>query len=241
MKKCAMMVLVSFAGLAHADAMPRMGGPMKHVMVELVGNELMVNVDGSVPMPELARYNEVYQGGAAVLNGVGYNSQYGWMVDGFWSLPPGGMLWIEQTSATAGLQVYSPGFSPILGTAGSPVRFSWDGRMLHNWYASAVSVPAGGLHEATYRVYLGDASGVPLAGFVAAEVALEWSSTVPVCPADFTGDGFVDDADFVTFAAAYEAFSVPPAEAAADLTGDGVVDDADFVIFASAYDNFACP
>lgn len=69
------------------------------------------------------------------------------------------------------------------------------------------------------------------------------SSIVPAdpCPADFTGDGFVDDADFVAFAAAYDAFSVPPAAAACDLTGDGFVDDSDFVVFAAAYDSFTCP
>jgi hypothetical protein len=61
------------------------------------------------------------------------------------------------------------------------------------------------------------------------------------CPADFTGDGFVDDADFVVFAAAYELFTVPPAAGVADLTGDGFVDDADFVVFAAAYAVFACP
>ena len=61
------------------------------------------------------------------------------------------------------------------------------------------------------------------------------------CPADFTGDGFVDDSDFVIFAAAYDQFTIPPADPAADLTGDGFVDDADFVVFAAAYDQFACP
>ena len=61
------------------------------------------------------------------------------------------------------------------------------------------------------------------------------------CPADFTGDGFVDDSDFVVFAAAYDAFTVPPANPDCDLTGDGFVDDSDFVDFAVAYDAFTCP
>lgn len=61
------------------------------------------------------------------------------------------------------------------------------------------------------------------------------------CPADLTGDGFVDDSDFVIFAAAYDAFTVPPANPAADLNDDGFVDDSDFVIFAAAYDAFSCP
>jgi hypothetical protein len=45
----------------------------------------------------------------------------------------------------------------------------------------------------------------------------------------------------VTFAAAYEAFTIPPASPAADLTGDSFVDDADFVVFAASYEAFVCP
>ena len=51
----------------------------------------------------------------------------------------------------------------------------------------------------------------------------------------------MDDTDFVTFAAAYEAFTIPPADPAADLNGDGFVDDSDFVEFAAAYEAFTCP
>ena len=64
------------------------------------------------------------------------------------------------------------------------------------------------------------------------------------CAGDFNADGFVDDADFVIFAAAYEQFTCGPSDVPpgcpADLTGDGVVDDSDFVIFAGAYDAFVC-
>jgi hypothetical protein len=61
------------------------------------------------------------------------------------------------------------------------------------------------------------------------------------CRQDFNADGFVDDADFVVFAAAYEAFTVPPADTRADFNSDGFVDDADFVVFAAAYEAFLCP
>jgi len=66
-------------------------------------------------------------------------------------------------------------------------------------------------------------------------------STATPCPADFNGDTFVDDADFVIFAEAYEIFTVPPANAQADFNADGFVDDADFVDFATAYEAFVCP
>lgn len=66
-------------------------------------------------------------------------------------------------------------------------------------------------------------------------------STRPLCAADLNDDFFVDDQDFVLFAAAYDLFTVPPASAACDLNGDGFVDDSDFVTFAQAYDAFTCP
>ncbi|MBX3380025.1 MAG: hypothetical protein KF805_08005 [Phycisphaeraceae bacterium] len=66
----------------------------------------------------------------------------------------------------------------------------------------------------------------------------------PPCPGDFNNDGFVDDSDFVAFAAAYDILDCNdpgmPAGCPADLNGDSLVDDADFVIFASAYDSLLC-
>ena len=65
------------------------------------------------------------------------------------------------------------------------------------------------------------------------------------CPGDLNGDGQVDDADFVIFAAAYDILLctdlfMPPG-CPADLNGDGFVDDADFVLFSVAYDALLCP
>ncbi|MBX3381086.1 MAG: hypothetical protein KF805_13410 [Phycisphaeraceae bacterium] len=65
------------------------------------------------------------------------------------------------------------------------------------------------------------------------------------CPADFNGDGLVDDADFVLFVAAYNILdcadpSMPPG-CPADLNADGFVDDADFVAFVAAYNQLLCP
>lgn len=65
------------------------------------------------------------------------------------------------------------------------------------------------------------------------------------CPADLNGDGFVEDSDFVIFAASYDILDCSdpfmPAGCAADFNFDGYVDDADFVIFAGAYDALLCP
>ncbi|MBS0187750.1 MAG: hypothetical protein JSS51_06755 [Planctomycetes bacterium] len=67
----------------------------------------------------------------------------------------------------------------------------------------------------------------------------------PTCPGDLNNDGFVDDADFVLFAGAYDildcAEPTMPAGCPADLNNDGLVDDSDFVIFVSAYNELICP
>ena len=65
------------------------------------------------------------------------------------------------------------------------------------------------------------------------------------CKGDLNNDGFVDDADFVLFASAYNILDCTdpsmPAGCPADLNGDGFVDDSDFVIFVGAYNELICP
>lgn len=65
------------------------------------------------------------------------------------------------------------------------------------------------------------------------------------CVGDLNNDGFVDDADFVIFAAAYDTLlcDAPsmPYPCPADFNSDGVVEDGDFVVFASAYNELLCP
>ncbi|MBY0111809.1 MAG: hypothetical protein K2Y21_03230 [Phycisphaerales bacterium] len=74
--------------------------------------------------------------------------------------------------------------------------------------------------------------------------ALAFTAIVP-CPADLNADTFVDDADFVIFAAAYNTLDCAdpamPAGCPADLNADTLVDDADFVLFAEAYNALLCP
>lgn len=64
------------------------------------------------------------------------------------------------------------------------------------------------------------------------------------CPADTNGDRQIDDADFVSFAGAYDMLDCSdggmPLRCPSDLNRDGLVDDADFVLFASAYDALLC-
>lgn len=60
------------------------------------------------------------------------------------------------------------------------------------------------------------------------------------CTADLNNDGFVNDADFGLFAAAYSSLSCPPGPCPADLNADGFVDDLDFLSFASQYNALLC-
>jgi len=64
-------------------------------------------------------------------------------------------------------------------------------------------------------------------------------ATVLCCPADFTGDLLVDDADFQTFIVAYNALECPPV-CPADLNHDNVVEDSDFQLFVQAYNALIC-
>jgi hypothetical protein len=84
-----------------------------------------------------------------------------------------------------------------------------------------------------------------------------YSSTVPtdslggfatyvpaICPADLTGEGFVDDSDFQVFVQAYNILDCAdgsmPLGCPADLNLDGFVDDLDFQIFVLAYNELVC-
>ncbi|MBS0190654.1 MAG: hypothetical protein U0573_02030 [Phycisphaerales bacterium] len=71
------------------------------------------------------------------------------------------------------------------------------------------------------------------------------TGTANTCPCDLNHDGFVDDADFVLFASAYNLLlcedPTMPAGCPSDFNHDGFVDDADFVIFVSAYNELLCP
>lgn len=58
------------------------------------------------------------------------------------------------------------------------------------------------------------------------------------CPADFNGDGGVDDADFAFFAKFYG--DLLNISGDIDGSNDGMTDDGDFSVFATAYDALVC-
>lgn len=98
--------------------------------------------------------------------------------------------------------------------------------------------------------------GQALRAVTAIEIRGEYSSTFDTgrldnvlfasgCPGDLNGDQMVDDADFSSFAQAYNVLDCAdptmPAGCPADLNGDGLVEDADFSIFVVAYNELLCP
>jgi hypothetical protein len=184
------------ATLAQTYVTPMMGGgqtagQMIHIDLyyDADANVFQARVDDSYGLPELRALEPGVafdpQAPYAVLNGKAYNSQYGWNVGGFFSIPPGAAIWMEQVAASPGLEVYQDwgphgSFDPIFGTGGSAPLWKWSGVMLHNTYA--IRAPIVGRLHADYHIYFGDAdtgSRIGFEDFADTTVRLEWT-TVPV-------------------------------------------------------------
>jgi len=114
-------------------------------------------------------------------------------------LPAAHFVYITQTAQTANGVSVAPGFvlksynvkgadgtmastngyaqyEPIFGTAGSSTTWKWDGMMDHNAYAvagNALSV-ANEVFTTTYRLYVGNASGVEDTSFGATTTTWTW-------------------------------------------------------------------
>lgn len=119
----------------------------------------------------------------------------------------------------------APGFVPTTTTP-VPVVTTTPLLPFLDWFTAGVQTPPGTTttHDETH-VYFQLAAGV--------------------CIGDLNHDGQVDDADFQSFAVAYNildcADPTMPVGCPSDLNGDGLVDDADFQVFVIAYDTLLCP
>ncbi len=224
------------AGLALASAVPiyasspQLGGPMKHALVSQAGNRIVVGLEGDpLERLELRDYDELYDPPADVLDGRKYNGQYGWLANGFFSLPPGSAIWVRRDAQTSGLDAYEAlTFSPILGTDDAQEIWRWSGSMVHNWYAT----DACGDFEASYTVYVGDTSGVPISGWLPGTVTFLWRAGDSL-PGDLNHSGTVDLEDLSTLLSNFGLSGMKPEDG--DLTGDGNVALADL---ASLLENF---
>ncbi len=217
--------VLGLASVAGANQ-PTLGGPMVHLEVGFDGASLSVHKASADALVLRAYPGVAYEAPADVLNETSYNGQYGWMIAGAWSLPEGASLWIQSIDCSPGLDVYaarnapSP-YAPIFGTQGTPDSIRWSGMMMHNWYATGTD----GRYLAQYRVYFGDESGAPLAGFNAAEVRLDWTTGLP-CVSDFDGSGEVTVADIFAYLSAWFA-----SDGRADVDANGYTDVPDIFQF----------
>lgn len=159
---------------------PMIGGgqvkaPMVHVDVfyDYAANRMSVDVDTSLPVPEMRPLapGDTFDPAQpwSVLSGKAYNFQYGWIASGYFVLPAGASVWVELLRQSPGLETYrgnkdKGGYLPIFGTAGSSLRWKWPGTMTHNTYA--VRNPADAIYSASYKVYFGDTiTGDPIPGY----------------------------------------------------------------------------
>lgn len=164
--------LMVSAPLAGADV-PDLGGPMSHLLVSVFDQQVFVGFES----PSMQRVDMqlsapgAFDGPASVLNGTGYNAQFGWLANGFISLPPDAGVYVERVSSSPHLSVYgAQSFDPILGTDGSSDIWQWGGSMTHNWYATRMLGP----HTVEYEVFVGDASGERLDGWTGGRVELSF-------------------------------------------------------------------
>jgi len=151
---------------------PSLGGPMSHLLVTLFQNEIFITFESpSMATVEMQDNAGTFTGSSSVLNDLGYNGQFGWLANGFISLPPSSGIFVRTTSISEHLSVYEQGsYDEIMGTNGSSDIWQWDGTMIHNWYATEVH----GTHHASYEVFVGDLSGNPLDGFSSGFVDLNF-------------------------------------------------------------------
>lgn len=172
MRMLATTILV-VAGACARGQVPVDPADMLHLLVSQSGQSLALEFETPVSGPvDLVRYSETYTGPGSVLNGRGYNAQFGWLASGFFDLPFGSGVFVEAQRVDRGLALHDAfTFDPILGTGLSADVWQWSGQMTHNW----VSAARPGVYQADLLVYVGDgATGAPLAGWAWAEVTLAW-------------------------------------------------------------------
>lgn len=182
---------------------------MLTVSFNTVNDTLSVAAETTTPVLKVAA-NGTYDPTQpwSVLNGTAYSRQLGWndptgailsQVQTAYGSSAG--IWISLVSETAGLQSYlavgkygvnanntttvdpSVGaYSGIFGTAGSSPNWQWDGMMDHNAYAVPLAdiTSPNESFTASYKVYIGDASGNDIAPSADATEIWTWQGPASV-------------------------------------------------------------
>jgi len=164
MNKLTLPITLLAMGISPALAdIPTLGGPMSHLLVTLFDQQIFVTYESpSLDTVFMQDNAGDFTDGPSVLNDLGYNTQFGWLANGFITLPPDSGIFIQSLLMSEHLSVYEQGtFNEILGTGSSNNTWQWDGTMTHNWYTTDIHGP---LH-ARYEVFVGDLAGNPLDGY----------------------------------------------------------------------------
>jgi len=170
MKRIAFPIQMMLLSSTAYGALPTLGGPMSHILITLFQNEIYLSFESpSMSVVTMQNAEDDFIGSASVLNNTGYNAQFGWLANGFISLPQDSGIFIRTISSSPHLGVYDETtFQGIMGTDTSPDLWQWDGTMTHNWY----STDTHGLHHARYEVFVADLAGNPLGGFTPGTIDL---------------------------------------------------------------------
>ena len=165
-------ILIGACAAPALGAIPQMGGPMSHLLVSIFDQQVYLGFESPhMSTVELLEGGETFDGPASVLNHTGHNAQFGWLANGFVSIPSGSGVFVELVSSSPHLSVYEElTYDPILGTDGSSTVWQWSGAMTHNWYSADVKGP----HSAVYDVYVGDTLGNRLEGWGAGRIELSF-------------------------------------------------------------------
>ena len=143
---------------------------MSHLLITVFQNQVYLSFESpSMATVVMQDAGDGFDGAPSVLNNSGYNGQFGWLANGFISLPTNTGIFVRTITQSPHLNVYEADtFAAILGTDGSEDVWQWDGTMTHNWYSTDVH----GTHFARYEVYVGDAMGNPLDTYTSGTIDL---------------------------------------------------------------------
>ena len=226
---CALLLLSSGA---HGQTL---GGFMSHVSIGVTNDQVLVFKDDPNIVPDMIGL-DAFDAPYSVLNGKGYNAQFGWTALFPFDLQ-GDLIWIEVLDQSDGLQTFQGGFAsdsggtgvpqpgdqpmaPIFGTFDSPDIWTWSGSMTHNWYAATEP----GDYFADYRIYVGDTLGNINNAYTPATITFEFTNTHQTLHGDLNTDGFVGIDDLNTVLSHWNTNTTLLGDPlSGDPTGDGFV------------------
>jgi hypothetical protein len=240
--------LAALACPAWAYVVPSIGGGQVTADMEHIGiwydqthNIMYASVDNSSGIPQLTPLSgsDAFDPATAwgFIGGQPYNWQYGWNIDGPFTIPTGAAIWIKLLSQSDPLSCYdgrgnAGTYAPIFGTGASGTLWKWSTRMTHNTYVAPSNCEI--KYSATYDVYFGDANTGSRASYMQyadATVTLNWTAQHP---GDSNDDGRVDVIDLGVLATNYDGTGMTWQQA--DFNGDGAVDVIDLGVLATNYD-----